>query len=93
MDKHAEDAEEATPQPKSQPQLTWAKYDFVPGMEIIFEDNQEGEQNGEFPSKWIGFRAVLKMPISTTVMLSTSSSVMPTRWKHCPVVEEVLSHE
>jgi outer membrane protein OmpA-like peptidoglycan-associated protein len=37
---------------KPQPQLTWAKYDFVPGTEIIFEDNQEGEQNGEFPSKW-----------------------------------------
>ena len=34
------------------PQLTWNKYDFVPGTEIIFEDNQEGEQNGEFPSKW-----------------------------------------
>jgi OmpA-OmpF porin, OOP family len=32
--------------------LQWAKYDFVPGTEIIFEDNQEGEQNGEFPSKW-----------------------------------------
>lgn len=35
-----------------QTQLTWAKYDFVPGTEVIFEDNQEGEQNGEFPSKW-----------------------------------------
>ena len=34
------------------PQLSWAKYDFVPGAEIIFEDNQDGEQNGEFPSKW-----------------------------------------
>lgn len=34
------------------PELVWAKYDFVPGTEIIFEDNQEGEQNGEFPSKW-----------------------------------------
>jgi outer membrane protein OmpA-like peptidoglycan-associated protein len=34
------------------PTLTWTKYDFVPGTEIIFEDNQEGEQNGEFPSKW-----------------------------------------
>ncbi len=41
-----------TPEEKPQPQLTWAKYDFVPGTEIIFEDNQEGEQNGEFPSKW-----------------------------------------
>ena len=39
-----------TTQPK--PELIWAKYDFVPGTEIIFEDNLEGEQNGEFPSKW-----------------------------------------
>jgi outer membrane protein OmpA-like peptidoglycan-associated protein len=38
--------------PDEKPTLTWAKYDFVPGTEIIFEDNQEGEQNGEFPSKW-----------------------------------------
>jgi len=37
---------------KPAPVLQWAKYDFVPGTEIIFEDNQEGEQNGEFPSKW-----------------------------------------
>lgn len=37
---------------KPSPQLTWAKYDFVPGTEVFFEDNQEGEQNGEFPSKW-----------------------------------------
>ncbi len=36
----------------TKPTLTWAKYDFVPGTEIIFEDNLEGEQNGEFPSKW-----------------------------------------
>lgn len=34
------------------PALEWSKYDFVPGTEIIFEDNLEGEQNGEFPSKW-----------------------------------------
>ena len=37
---------------KPAPMLQWAKYDFVPGPEIIFEDNQDGEQNGEFPSKW-----------------------------------------
>lgn len=34
------------------PTMTWNKYDFIPGTEIIFEDNQEREQNGEFPSKW-----------------------------------------
>ena len=35
-----------------QPQLTWSKYDFVPGTEIIFEDDFRGEKNGEFPSRW-----------------------------------------
>ena len=34
------------------PVLVWAKYDFVPGENIIFEDNQENEENGEFPSRW-----------------------------------------
>lgn len=30
----------------------WSKFDFVPGETVIFEDNLEGEQNGEFPSQW-----------------------------------------
>jgi OmpA-OmpF porin, OOP family len=34
------------------PELKWAKYDFVPGDKVIFEDNLEGEENGEFPSRW-----------------------------------------
>jgi len=39
--------------PTSQiPALNWAKYDFVPGDKIIFEDNLLGEENGEFPSRW-----------------------------------------
>ena len=48
----AEQTDETTTVEKAAPVLTWAKYDFVPGTEIIFEDNLEGEQNGEFPSKW-----------------------------------------
>jgi len=36
----------------SAPLKPWSKYDFVPGEKVIFEDNLEGEQNGEFPSKW-----------------------------------------
>lgn len=32
--------------------IKWDKYDFVPGERLIFEDNQESEQNGEFPSRW-----------------------------------------
>lgn len=34
------------------PELSWAKFDFIPGDEIIFEDNLENEKNGEFPSRW-----------------------------------------
>jgi outer membrane protein OmpA-like peptidoglycan-associated protein len=37
---------------QAQATLSWNKYDFVPGEKIIFEDNQEGEVNGEFPSRW-----------------------------------------
>ncbi|MCB2219509.1 MAG: OmpA family protein [Bacteroidetes bacterium] len=36
----------------NKPVLNWAKYDFVPGDKIIFEDNLIGEENGEFPSRW-----------------------------------------
>jgi OOP family OmpA-OmpF porin len=32
--------------------LKWAKYDFVPGDKVIFEDDLVGEENGEFPSRW-----------------------------------------
>lgn len=37
---------------QEQPLLIWAKYDFVPGDKVIFEDNHENEQNGEFPARW-----------------------------------------
>ena len=30
----------------------WNKFDFVPGDEVIFYDQLENEQLGEFPSKW-----------------------------------------
>jgi len=47
----------ATPTPvpgeyTPKPELNWAKYDFVPGDKVIFEDDLLGEENGEFPSRW-----------------------------------------
>lgn len=33
-------------------EMTYAKSDFVPGDEIIFEDPMDNEQLGEFPSMW-----------------------------------------
>ena len=43
-----------TPTPASTKTLesAYAKSDFVPGDEIMFEDDLVGEQMGEFPSKW-----------------------------------------
>ncbi len=35
-----------------EPALAWSKYDFVPGDQVIFEDNLLNEENGEFPSRW-----------------------------------------
>ncbi|MDA3943456.1 MAG: OmpA family protein [Bacteroidetes bacterium] len=33
--------------------VEWAKFDFVPGDEVIFEDvPSTDEENGEFPSRW-----------------------------------------
>lgn len=32
--------------------ISYAKFDFIPGNEVIFEDDLKGEQKGEFPSKW-----------------------------------------
>ncbi|MBN2273156.1 MAG: OmpA family protein [Bacteroidales bacterium] len=48
-------AEKETGQPAADtkgPELSWSRYDFIPGNEIIFEDNLDGEENGEFPSRW-----------------------------------------
>jgi OOP family OmpA-OmpF porin len=45
--------DESSPDNKdNSPVLAWNKYDFVPGDQVIFEDNLEGEENGEFPSRW-----------------------------------------
>jgi len=40
-------------QAPAQTNIKWAKYDFIPGDEIIFEDAPSAdEENGEFPSRW-----------------------------------------
>ncbi|MCC7317940.1 MAG: OmpA family protein [Bacteroidales bacterium] len=39
--------------PQTKPEVQWAKFDFVPGDEVIFEDGPgQDEENGEFPSRW-----------------------------------------
>ncbi len=45
----------------SGPSLDWAKYDFVPGDFVIFEDDLAGEENGKFPSRWDLVRGVVEV--------------------------------
>lgn len=44
--------EQPQKQTKQSLEATYAKSDFVPGDEIIFDDDLSHEQLGEFPSKW-----------------------------------------
>lgn len=71
---------------ESGPALSWAKYDFVPGDKVIFEDNLEGEENGEFPSRWISTTGVSrwlpwmeKMSLCSESMAPLSSLILRIR--------------
>ena len=44
-------AENDSDEEKKKLQL-WSKYNFVPGDNIIFQDDLSNEENGEFPSRW-----------------------------------------
>ena len=53
--KKSNDADYEDEEVEEGPQDTEAVYqqtDFVPGTAVFFEDNLQGEQMGEFPSKW-----------------------------------------
>ena len=53
--KKSNDADYEDEEVEEGPQDTEAVYqqtDFVPGNVVFFEDNLQGEQMGEFPSKW-----------------------------------------
>ena len=50
---NTESTGEAATNNNQQLDVQWAKFDFVPGDEVIFEDlPNETEANGEFPSRW-----------------------------------------
>lgn len=49
----AGNSSEQTAPPAQTMNVEWAKFDFVPGDEVIFEDAPSvDEENGEFPSRW-----------------------------------------
>ena len=61
-------------------EMTYAKSDFVSGDEIIFEDNQTGEQIGEFPSQWDlieGNVEIAKINGENAICLAKTSRINP----------------
>ncbi|NQT78161.1 MAG: OmpA family protein [Bacteroidetes bacterium] len=75
------DAEtQAESKESKKPELSWAKYDFVPGEEVFFEDNLEGEENGEFPSRWDIYSGNVenaKLGDDKVIMFREDSYIMP----------------
>jgi flagellar motor protein MotB len=63
------------------PELNWAKYDFVPGDKVIFEDNLMGEENGEFPSRWDLFKGNVEIAEfggeNVIMFMDGASSIIP----------------
>ena len=61
-------------------ELNWAGYDFVPGEEVFFEDIHEGEENGEFPSRWDIYSGNVEnaqLGGENVIMFRVDSYVMP----------------
>ena len=65
---------------KQAPQMSWNKFDFVSGDEIIFEDNQANEQLGEFPSQWDmskGNVEIAQMDADKVIIMYNGSVITP----------------
>ena len=58
----------------------WNNYDFVAGDEIIFEDTQENEQIGEFPSMWDvfnGYAQITELDGVKCIALADDGQITP----------------
>ena len=69
----------AAPEPVSL-EMTYAKSDFVPGDEIIFEDLLVGEKLGEFPSMWDlkeGNAEIVSVGGENAIHMSMETLIMP----------------
>lgn len=61
-------------------EMSWNKFDFVSGDEIIFEDNQANEQLGEFPSQWDmskGNVEIAQMDADKVIIMYNGSVITP----------------
>lgn len=74
----------------------WAKYDFVPGDKIIFEDDMVGEKVGEFPSKWKlvrGSAETMSFADSNVIGFSATSSEISPMMKKAAYLPDIFTIE
>jgi outer membrane protein OmpA-like peptidoglycan-associated protein len=74
------DVKQDAPKGAKAAEMAYAKSDFVPGDEIMFEDNQANEQLGEFPSMWDlkgGNAEIAKISDENCINLVGETTIMP----------------
>lgn len=61
--------------------VQWAKFDFIPGDQVIFEDGPDiMEENGEFPSRWDLHEGNIEIASAngeTVIMFLASGGIVP----------------
>ncbi|MDO5571125.1 MAG: OmpA family protein [Bacteroidales bacterium] len=81
-------AEAGGQQQKKSAQMSWNKFDFVAGDEIIFEDNVTNEQMGEFPSQWDlikGNAEIVEVDGMKAIQLDLNTEI-------CPLMKDMSSY-
>ena len=85
-------AQQTAPKENTRAASEWNKFDFVPGDEVIFYDQLENEQLGEFPSKWElikGEAEIQKLNGENVIALMNDVRIMPLiepMWNYLPDV-------
>ncbi len=67
-------------QQKKSAQMSWNKFDFVAGDEVIFDDQLAGEKVGEFPSQWDlkgGYAEVVQVDGANAIYMTEATAIMP----------------
>lgn len=73
-------AQDGGQQTKKSAEMSWNKFDFVSGDEVMFDDQLVGEKVGEFPSQWDlkkGYAEVMQIDGQNAIYLSKETLIVP----------------
>lgn len=73
-------AQDGGQQQKKSAEMSWNKFDFVAGDEVIFDDQLAGEKQGEFPSQWDlkkGYAEVAQVDGQNVIYMTQETVITP----------------